>query len=677
MAKIPFLTADQTAGSGANLPTSLGAQPAAGIASAAGQVASTYDQFEQQYVQARRLSAASELNAESYQRLGDAEFKASQIPDRQQAIAQFQSDSAAIKSDMGDRIVDPLLKANWQSNFDQRAITGELQTGHAAFGLESDAQQANLASRMEQYSHQYAQAGSDIERAQVADTAQEDVKAITAGHWISPLQGEEHIEKFRQRGDAALARRDIDADPAVAVKKLQDPTNYPWLDEYRREMMLGVAESRARARSDEAKGVAQQNYEDNYVSIMTTGEPVAPQSRASLVGMFGATRGNKMASDLDDAQSIFGFTTKTKMTTPDEDRALLEAHKPQGPGFADQQKVYNTLLQVIQQKQKALQEDPAQFAYQAAPELAQAMQAAQKDPSKMPTAEAMLNSVYDRLGQPSYNRPIMSKAQAGGLAQTIMAAPADQRAQTLTQMGDAYGSAWPQVMRDMVKDGKLPTAYEVLPAIPNPGDRITYANALGDGKRALQDMLDPEDKKTIDNEIRDNPTLQSLRQSAAFNDRGGKKADDIEEAARMLAYAKMQQGGIKASNAADSAVQAIVGDKFDFVGDGMVRAPKGLHDQVAAYGNQVLNTLKPEDLPVPANPAGKKLTDAQLRQTYLDSIRRKGVWVTNENGDGMVMLDEQRNPVMLKNGQRLEAPFSAARAMPLPTVTPEQNFIAP
>jgi hypothetical protein len=171
--------------------------------------------------------------------------------------------------------------------------------------------------------------------------------------------------------------------------------------------------------------------------------------------------------------------------------------------------------------------------------------------------------------------------------------------------------------------------------------------------------------------------MKSLQMSAAWNDRGGKKAADVEEAARLLAYAMMQRGGVHAANAADAAVNAIVGDKFDFVGDGMVRAPKGSHDQVANYGAQVLRNLTPEDLPVPANPAGKKLTDAQLRQAYFDAIRRKGVWVTNENGDGMVMLDEQRNPVLLKNGQRLEAPFSAARATPLPTVTPEQNFIAP
>jgi hypothetical protein len=461
------------------------------------------------------------------------------------------------------------------------------------------------------------------------------------------------------------------------VKKLQDPSNYPWLDEYRREMMLGVAESRARARSDEAKGVALQNHQDNFVSILTTGEPVTPpQSKASLVAMFGTARGNKMAADLVDAQQIFGFSTKTKLTSPAEDQALLAAHKPSGTGFADQQQVYNTLADTVQKKQRALTEDPAAYAYQAAPELAQAMQAAQKDPAKMPAAVAMLDSVYDRLGQPTYNRPVMSDAYAADLAKNVMQAPADQRAQALNAMGEAYGSAWPRVMGDMVKNGKLPTAYEILPAIPNAADRITYANALGSGKRPLKDLIDPEDVKTVENGIRISDTLKSLRQSAAWNDRGGKKADDIEEAARLLAYAKVQQG-MPASSAADSAVNAIIGDKFDFVGPGAVRAPKGLHDQVETYGKQVLRNLTPEDLPVPANPAGKKLTDAQLRQTYLDSIRRKGVWVTNENGDGMVMLDEQRNPVMLKNGQRLEAPFSAARATPLPTVTPDLNFIAP
>lgn len=633
------------------------------VARGMGEFSDVMAQFNQRYQDARRQADAADLQLESFQRLDDAENRWSKVADRTQAMQGFNNEAAQIKQDMLQRISDPQVKAIWQEGFDKRSITGLWQTASAAFGLESSTRAATLDDHLtgqNGYTHQLAQAKSDIERAQILDAAKGDIFSTAAARWITPEDAEKRWLHFQSEGDRVRAEQDTLADPAAAAKQLADPKNYPMLDEHTRDVLTYKAERRSDVQDTVFRGDVASRFNDNLASIENTGMPAAPLTEGEIRRAFPGQADDKIAA-LNRAQSVYKATQSVAFTSPQEDRALIANFEPHGRGYAEQIPAQNAVVAAVKAKYDALGRDPAAYVLGNAPQLGTLFNDAAKDPSKLPAAAAALDAAYDKLGVPSWTRPLLPKNEADAQVQRLLSAPPDQRASALSSMAASYGDLWPRVMGDLV-NAKLPAAYEVLAAVPSSAARIALADAIGDGKKPIKNAIPPEDGKAIDRAIEDSATLHLLGQSFGYASGGAQKMSDITEALKMMAY-RFAAGGRSATDAAADAVAAVTTDKYDFMpnGGGVARVPKGRLGEIEGAAGQALDGLKADALAVPANPSGAKLTDKQLLDIAHNAAQR-GRWVTNERDDGLVRLDVNGLPVMLRDGTRLEVPFAAALA---------------
>lgn len=633
------------------------------LARSGAEVSDVMAAFNQRYQDAQRQGDAADRQLESFQRIDDAENRWSKVADRTQAMQGFNDEVGQIKQDMAQRITDPQVRAIWQEGFDKRAITGLWQTGNAAFGLESSTRAATLDDHLtgdNGYTHQLAQAKSDIERAQILDAAKGEIFSTSAAHWITPEDAEKRWLHFQSEGDRVRAEQDTLADPATAAKQLADPKNYPMLDEHLRDVLTYRAEVRAGAQDAVFRGDVASRLNDNLASIENTGMPAVGLSEGEIRRAFPGQADEKIAA-LNRAQSVYKATQSVALTSPQEDQAMIANFEPHGRGYAEQIPAQNAVIAAVKAKYDALDRDPAAYVLGKAPQLGALFNDAAKDPSKLPAAAAALDAAYDKLGVPSWSRPLLPKGEADAQVQRLLSAPPDQRAAALSTMATRYGDLWPRVMGDLV-NAKLPAAYEVLAAVPSSTARIALSDAIGDGKKSIKDAVPPEDAQSIARAIEDSATLHLLGQSFGYAAGGAQKMSDITDALKMMAY-RFAASGRSATDAAADAVASVTTDKYDFMsnGGGVARVPKGKLGEIESAADQALDGLKPDALAVPANPSGAKLTDKQLLD-IAHSAAQRGRWVTNERDDGLVRLDVNGLPVMLRDGTRLEVPFAAALA---------------
>ena len=422
-------------------------------------------------------------------------------------------------------------------------------------------------------------------------------------------------------------------------------------------MLQNRADAAVREQATLAAGNIQQNYRDNLASISRTGLDAVPLSNSSILAAFPGERGQSMVADLGRAHLLYAATQQSGLTSPQEDMARLATFNPAGEGYAQQAATHDAFQQALQQKYAALAKDPAGYVVGASPEIKSLADAAVQDPTKMAPYAASLDAAYDRLGVPSYTRPLLPKATAQSLASNIMNAPPEQRAQAVEQMAGQYGDLFPRVMGSMVSDGGLPTPYGVLAAISGSANRAALADGIGVGNKPLRDAINPDDAKLIDRQLSTDSNMATLRRSMAYASGGSATFAGIEGAVRTMAYSLAAR--MDPAAAARQAVASVTSDKYDFLGD--ARVPVGQGDVVGSAADAALSGLTADNLAVPANPSKSPLTDQQLQGIALSAAQR-GRWVTGEHDNSLVRLDVNGQPVMLSNGNRLEVPFPKVNA---------------
>ena len=195
-----------------------------------------------------------------------------------------------------------------------------------------------------------------------------------------------------------------------------------------------------------------------------------------------------------------------------------------------------------------------------APGMRDLLAAAGGDPSKLPAYAGALDQAYDKLGVPSYKRPLLPKAAASNLVSTILSTPPEQRGSELLGMLNGYGDLKGRVMGDLVA-AKLPPQYELLAALPNSADRTLLAASIGKTKE-LRDGLGQGVAKQIDDALGQDPNLADLARSLSYAPGGAVKAGEIAEALKPLAYSLAQQG-VDPAGAAARAAAAITTSKYD------------------------------------------------------------------------------------------------------------------
>jgi hypothetical protein len=344
-----------------------------------------------------------------------------------------------------------------------------------------------------------------------------------------------------------------------------------------------------------------------------------------------------------------------------------------------------TLAKIAQQRQEALQRDPAGYAA-SNPDVAQVLKAV--DPQQPGTFEAYATktmALQKHMGVPDDATRVLSVGQAKTMADRLMSADpatADVGA-ALQQMQGSYGQAWPQVWHDLVRDGGLPPSWQMLGSMTGQGRKDMQRALKISGQKGGIEAL-RQDADTTAHEIDQglDTALSDFRGSVVVP--GLASDTDLYGAARnavrTLAYYRAL-GGQNARDALAGAVADVL--PYDFEGpNGRARAPRGVGGQASDYASQMLASLKPEDIAMPEGAAaGMRETD--VRQGFLSGLQRQGEWVTNGRGDGWVLVykrpDGSRWQAVRGDGKPIGFRFADMAELPAqPTRTePAQPVVVP
>lgn len=231
--------------------------------------------FEQKYADAARQSDAANIMAATTQKLGDAQFRWSKTPNRLQAMAGFKNEAQDIMGQALNGIEDPQLRAYLTRQIGEEATIRSIDTGNAAFGLESSQRRAQLLTNLNSYSIQLAQAQDPELQAHIAGQAAAAIHGAVAGHWLLPEQGAEQeinfkslVQKVRARNMISHALETEDPkDSQAAIDAISDPAQFPGLTEGMRSQLLSEAssadfriQSRAAYHQEHEDAVAARNY---------------------------------------------------------------------------------------------------------------------------------------------------------------------------------------------------------------------------------------------------------------------------------------------------------------------------------------------------------------------------------------------------------------------------------
>lgn len=345
-----------------------------------------------------------------------------------------------------------------------------------------------------------------------------------------------------------------------------------------------------------------------------------------------------------------------------EDRAVRESLRAQ---FAERVRVRNENLRA----------DPAQFVAQepGVQAAATALAAAPGDATALQNYVTSTLAAQERMGLPEEERRVLSRGVSQDIAGRLMRGdPADSAVTVGTQLqglANQYGTHWPRVFGDLVRDGRLPDDYRVLAAIDGPVGQndyqrmMTAARQLG-GMDKMRNSVNPAERTQITRDV-DRYVEPFIRTAVAGQSTGGfQLASMVREAVTNMAHYYVMQGQ-SASTALQTAADRIINDKYEILGT--MRVPRALPDgtplglgPVSRAQAVVMRGLTPDTLPDPGgNP---QLTPERRREIYAQSAQN-GFWVPNQRDDGLVLMATRANgavlPVRRQDGEMVELRYNA------------------
>lgn len=234
------------------------------------------------------------------------------------------------------------------------------------------------------------------------------------------------------------------------------PTGYPELDSLPADWrlhVLQIARSQAHQQMGEARESLRSRVQDSTAAYLATGfAPDAP-NEGEFIRAYGQIEGVQRYAEFQETARL-GQTLQQVKTLPAAALAdMVRTAKPTpGEGFAARQQNYNTLVQAIEQVQKARQDDPVAYAIQAGSYGVQPIQRFSDPRDYVP--ELSRRAGVARQMATDYGTPlqVMTKPEADAFAEYISSLQAPDKARVLGQVFTATGAAGIQSISTQLKD---------------------------------------------------------------------------------------------------------------------------------------------------------------------------------------------------------------------------------
>jgi len=261
---------------------------------------------------------------------------------------------------------------------------------------------------------------------------------------------------------------------------------------------------------------------------------------------------------------------------------------------------------------------------------------------------------------------ILSKAAVDDLG-TRIASGKESAADLTAALESQYGKQYfPQVMRELMKDSKLPPAMMIIPDLPSADARETVSRLSAMKRSDLDAGVDASMIKDIKAKVTDH--IAEFRLSAGpIGKVGAEQMSAYQETMERIAIDFAARGVHKNGGAAaDAARQMLIG-KYQF--DGTLRMPAGVNSGAVTGG--LSKTLQTTVLPalteadVPADTTGAR-TGTEALIEWRNSVASRHFWLANNDTTAAQLWVKGKNGEffrVMQGGQQVEVPFESATDM--------------
>lgn len=432
-------------------------------------------------------------------------------------------------------------------------------------------------------------------------------------------------EQDAERAAGILASEELDA---LLTPRAKDALVNENQVELRR--LEAERERDAAARLTRIEGDVERRLIDELAAIEETGAGAGLVTAEEVEAAF-PEEAERILAELQKAHDFYTVKTELALASPEREIELLAGLKPEGEGFAAEVERRDLFIQAMQQKEKALEEDPVAYAMFASPRL----RAGFENEAELPGALAELDRVMARLGVDPAHRGVLTNKQAESLVASIEGAGGEDAADKMDALAEQYGTRdFGRLMRDLA-DAGLPGEYQVLATMDDARARQVMGEAIDTGRDALTEAIGAKKATAIDEAIR--AELEGLLATFVGVPGGVRVYGYVQDATRILAYRYAQS--MTPAEAAQRAAAKAVLERYDLMNgpEWSARAPAGLGHSAANHAGQVLGRMTGADLQIPSGREAAALTIPQAREVML-SAARDGHWITNPNDDGWRLL---------------------------------------
>jgi hypothetical protein len=403
----------------------------------------------------------------------------------------------------------------------------------------------------------------------------------------------------------------------------------------RRDALTGHARSEvarldadARARQAEARDVLRADVEDAFAQ-RAMGLPATMPDRKRFVAAYG-DEGVGRYTAARTRWTAYDAAAEAAFLPPAEAAGRLSRLKGADgqEGASDRLAAYQTAVQVYGEQRRQLEADPAAVLTARDPGLQRLLDAgAQGDPAALKQYVDRQRALQATLGVEK--TAVVPESIATRVAAQLQPNP-DQpgaRAEKIQQLAQAWGPAWPDVLRQV--SPKLEGAARVMVNM-RPETARQLDAALTQDTAGAAKVLPKGDATLIDETVAQE--LEPFANSLADSLDAESRIDEHASAAKALALS-LRLRGVGAADAARQAVQAVVGEQYEF--RGQARIPRAFDaDAVMDGARRAQERLLGETLAVAAMPN----SDAAAAQKDLKyNVRAQGYWATSPDGGGLVL----------------------------------------
>ncbi len=337
---------------------------------------------------------------------------------------------------------------------------------------------------------------------------------------------------------------------------------------------------------------------------------------------------------------------------------ILNSVQVQGPGAALAARQRVALEQEAADIARRLDKDPVSQVTKASPELVSDLGEAIKNGDAAAFDEAAVAMLEEQMRLGANDPRLLSASQRAAITATVLGEEDDENRTAnlvaqIARLSDVAGVHFPRVMAELAEEGDFPAAAYGVGLLENrPHAQFLLAKAALEDQAVLRENVAKLGRGAA-GDLRDNtgkaiaPLVRSLSASGFSQTHIDRITDSVDALASQFAVEQGKVGG-----AGKKAFDALFGgytfeDSYRVPdtyirhdGKNIALDPEDIRLGVAAWQEG----LQPNDFVPPRHDPRIPLETA--KRMYLSSVKSSGHWVTNRDETGLILVDEQGQPVM-------------------------------